>query len=177
MTKLETERIILRMFEADDIEALYYIFNKPNVMKHLGLQGDPMSRTETETALLSMIKHWHRHGYGRWAVISKDDQRLIGCAGLRNYKDDAELVFLIDEPYWGQGLATEIAFACLNYGFEKHNFEKIIAFARPQNTASRKVIEKIGMRFVKEEVVFGVFVVQYELSQNDYYHFLNLEEH
>ena len=52
-----------------------------------------------------------------------------------------------------------------------------MAFARPQDTASRKVIEKIVMHFVKEEVVFGVFVVQYELSQNDYYHFLNAAEH
>ncbi len=50
-------------------------------------------------------------------------------------------------------------------------------FSWPSHTASRKVMEKIGMRFVKEEVVFGVFVVQYELSQNDYYYFLNLEEH
>ncbi len=128
-----------------------------------------MSRAETETALLSMIKHWERHGYGRWAVIFKQNQKLIGCAGLRNYEDDAELVFLIDQPYWGQGIATEIALACLNFGFEKHNFKKIIAFARPQNTASRNVMEKIGMRFVKEALVFGVFVVQYEFLQEDYY--------
>lgn len=163
MTKLETDRLFFRMFTSNDLNALDAIFSNPNVMKYLGLQGEPMSRTETETALLSMIKHWERHGYGRWAVISKKDQKLIGCAGLRSYEGIAELVFLIDEPYWGKGLATETAFACLNYGFETHNFEKIIAFARPRNIASRKVIEKVGMRFVKEEVVFGVFVVQYEL--------------
>ncbi|MDQ4120232.1 MAG: GNAT family N-acetyltransferase [Acidobacteriota bacterium] len=169
MAKLETDRLILRMFTPDDLDALDSIFNKPDVMKYLGAQGAPMSRAETETALLSMIKHWERHGYGRWAVIFKQNQKLIGCAGLRNYEDDAELVFLIDQPYWGQGIATEIALACLNFGFEKHNFKKIIAFARPQNTASRNVMEKIGMRFVKEALVFGVFVVQYEFLQEDYY--------
>ena len=166
---LETNRLILRMFTPDDLDALDVIFSKPDVMKFLGAQGEPMSRVETETALLSMIKHWERHGYGRLAVISKEDQKLIGCAGLRNYQADAELVFVVDEQYWGQGLATEIALACLRFGFEKHNFNKIIAFARPQNTASRKVIEKIGMRFVQETVVFGVFVVQYELLREDYY--------
>lgn len=169
MTKLETDRLILRVFEPDDLEALYQIFNKPSVMKYLGLQGEPMSKAETETALLSMIKHWQRHGFGRWAVISKEDQKLIGCAGLRSYEQDAELVYLIDEPYWGQGIATEIAIACLKFGFEKHNFGKIVAFARPENVASRKVMEKIGMRFVQETVVFGVFVVQYELFSEEYF--------
>lgn len=168
MTNLETKRLILRMFEPDDLEALHQIFSKQNVMKYLGLHGEPMSKSETETALLSMIKHWQRHGFGRWAVISKENEKLIGCAGLRSYEQDAELVYLIDEPYWKQGLATEIAVACLNFGFDKHNFKKIIAFARPENTASRKVMEKIGMRFAEESVVFGIFVVRYELAREDY---------
>jgi ribosomal-protein-alanine N-acetyltransferase len=173
MIKLETDKLILRMFTPDDLDALDCIFSKPSVMKYLGLHGEPMSRDETETALLSMIKHWERYGYGRLAVISKNDQKLIGCAGLRSFDGIAELVFLIDEHYWGKGLATEIATGCLNYGFEKHNFEKIIAFARPQNLASRKVIEKVGMHFVKQKVVFGVFVVQYELSRENYFYNLS----
>jgi ribosomal-protein-alanine N-acetyltransferase len=176
MTNLETDRLILRMFTPNDLDLLDGIFSNPNVMKYLGLQGEPMSRTHTETALFSIIKHWERHGFGRWAVISKEDQKLIGCAGLRSYEGIAELVYLIDEPYWGQGLATEIAVGCLNFGFEKHNFEKIIAFARPENTASRKVMEKIGMSFVDEKVVFDVFVVQYELLVKDYYRNISCAE-
>jgi RimJ/RimL family protein N-acetyltransferase len=58
MTKLETDRLILRMFTPDDLDALHFIFSNPNVMKFLGLQGEPMSKAETETVLLSMIKHW-----------------------------------------------------------------------------------------------------------------------
>jgi len=83
---------------------------------------------------------------------------------------------LLDQPYWGRGLATEIAVACLNFGFEMHNFERIIAFARPQNIASQKVTEKIGMRFARETVVFGVLVAQYELFAKDYYLNLNRSE-
>ncbi len=79
MIKLETDKLILRMFTPDDLDALDYIFSKPSVMKYLGLHGEPMSRDETETALLSMIKHWERYGYGRLAVISKNDQKLIGA--------------------------------------------------------------------------------------------------
>lgn len=157
------------MFVPSDLDALDSIFSKPEVMKYLGLHGEPMSREETATALLSMIKHWERHNYGRWAVVSKQDQRIIGCAGLRNFNDDAELVYLIDHSYWGQGLATELALACLDFGFKKHKFKKIVAFARPQNIASLRIMEKIGMRFVEEAVVFEVFVVKYELSEEDYH--------
>ncbi len=169
MIKLETDRLILRLFTPEDVDDLDGIFSKPSVMKYLGLQGEPMTRAETETALSSIIKHWERHGYGRLAVISKTDERLIGCAGLRNYEDQAELVYLIDDSYWGQGLATEIAVSCLQFGFGEFNFEKIIAFTRPDNSASRNVMEKVGMDFVEEAIIFGINVVLYEISQSAFY--------
>lgn len=152
----------------NDLEELTRIFEKPNVMKYLGREGKPMTGEETETALVSIINHWERNGFGRWAVECKKNGNLIGCSGLRSFEDTAELVYLIDEPYWGNGLATEIALACLNFGFKDRRFYKIIAFARPQNAASRKILEKIGMRFTGETTVFGVFVVQYELQREDY---------
>jgi RimJ/RimL family protein N-acetyltransferase len=168
MTSLETDRLILRMLAPDDFDALTRIFGKPNVMKYLGLEGNPMSREETENSLHSIIRHWQLHGFGRWVVVSKQSDAIIGCSGLRSYEGTAELVYLIDEPYWGKGLATEIARACLDFGFRARDFKNIIAFARPGNAASRKVMEKIGMRFVRETTVFGVFVVQYEISRQDY---------
>jgi RimJ/RimL family protein N-acetyltransferase len=97
--RLETNRLILRKFTIDHLAALDRIFRNPKVMKYLGLHGEPMSREEIETALHSIIKHWDRHGFGRWTVISKKGRKLIGCSGLRSYEGIAELVYLIDEPY------------------------------------------------------------------------------
>jgi ribosomal-protein-alanine N-acetyltransferase len=168
MTSLETDRLVLRRLAPDDFDALARIFNNPNVMKYLGLEGSPMSREETETFLHSINRHWERHGFGRWIVVAKENNQVIGCSGLRSYEGTAELVYLIDEPYWDKGLATEIARACLEFGFTRRGFQKIIAFARPGNAPSRKVMEKIGMRFVLETTVFGVFVVQYEILREDY---------
>lgn len=168
MNCLETDNLFLRLFTPDDLEDLARIFAKPSVMKYLGVNGDPMTRDETETALLSMIRHWEKNNFGRWAVVSKTDNSLIGCSGLRSYEDVAELVYLIDEPQWGKGLATEIARACLNFGFNSRNFQKIIAFARPANISSQNVMKKIGMRFIQEITVFGIFVVQYEILKEDY---------
>lgn len=164
-TEIETERLRLRNFTLDDLDDLAEIFGKPQVMKYLGLKGEPLTKTETETFLLSIIKHWKQHNFGRWAMISKEDDRLIGCSGLRSYEKDIELVYLIDEPEWGKGLATEAAIASLQFGFQNLDFKKIIAFTRPLNFASRKVMEKIGMRYRKEVNIFEILAVQYDITR------------
>jgi ribosomal-protein-alanine N-acetyltransferase len=169
ITEIETERLRLRQFTVDDLDELARIFADPQVMKYLGTECQPMTREETETALLSMIRHWERNNFGRWAVISKDDDKLIGCAGLRSYEGTAELVYLLDEPFWGKGLGSEIARACLKYGFEQHDFPRIIAMTRRANSASRNVMEKNGMTYEKEDTPFGVFVVVYEISREQYF--------
>lgn len=168
MENPKTNRLLFRMFAEDDLDDLARIFAKASVMKYLGLDCAPLSREETEIALLSIIKNWKIHNFGRWAVISKENGNLIGCAGFRSYEGLAELFYLIDEPYWGKGLATEIAQACLMFGFNDRRFDKIIAFTRPQNAASRRVLEKIGMRLIQEITIFGVFAVKYEILREDY---------
>lgn len=165
----QTQRTILRMFTPGDLDALAAIFGNANVMKYLGLDCKPISREETEIALDSIIKNWTERNFGRWAVIYKENDELIGCAGFRSYEEAAaELFYILDEPYWGKGLATEIAGECLRFGFEERDFNQIIAFTRPANAASRRVLEKIGMRFDGDITVFGVEAVQYVINREDY---------
>jgi ribosomal-protein-alanine N-acetyltransferase len=156
------------MFTPDDLNELAAIFGNANVMKYLGLDCQPISREETETALLSIIKHWKEKNFGRWAIIEKENNRLIGCAGFRSYEDAAELFYILDEPFWGKGLATEVAGECLRFGFEERGFNRIVAFTRPENTASRRVMEKLGMSFEGEVTVFGVDAVLYLINGADY---------
>jgi ribosomal-protein-alanine N-acetyltransferase len=156
------------MFTPDDLDALAAIFGNPNVMKYLGLDCQPIPRDETEIALHSMIKHWKERNFGRWAVINKEDNRLIGCAGFRSFEDVGELFYILDEPYWGKGLATEIAEECLRFGFEDRGFDRIVAIVRPENAVSRKVLDKIDMRFDKEIIVFGIEAIQYIYNREDY---------
>ena len=168
MDGIETERTFLRMFTMDDLDDLARILSNPQVMRYQGHDCQPISRDETEVILASLIKHWERKSFGRWAVISKEDNKLIGCAGLRSYQEIAELLYLLDEPYWGKGIATELGSAILEYGFEKLNFDRIIAVTRPENVVSRRVLEKLGMRFEKETIFFGIFVAQYTISRKEY---------
>ena len=156
------------MFTVDDLDALTLILADPAVMEYLGKDGLPLEADETTVALQSMIRHWQTHGFGRWAVEDKAEKRLIGYAGIRSLDGQPELVYLLAKDFWGRGLATELASACLRYGFEEKNFDSILALTRPSNVRSRRVMEKIGMKFEKDANYFGIDVVQYHIKRRDY---------
>lgn len=179
----ETERVRLRQFTPADLDGLAAIMAKPEVMRHLGLRGEPMPRRETEVVLSGMMSHWGRHGYGRWAAEDKASGRLIGFAGLRSFGRTQELLYLLDRPSWGRGLATEMARECLRFCFAEKRFDEAVAFARPANLASRRVLEKAGMSFRGEDDFLRVMaaagieptpgggelrVAQYRLSRQSY---------
>lgn len=167
MDEIETSRLQLRLFTLDDLNELAAIFSDSLVLKYLA-NGQGATREETETALLSMIRHWQRHGYGRWAVVHRETQKLIGYGGLRNFEGTPELVYLLARPYWNCGLATEIARGCLEFGFMQKNFERIVAFTRPNNLASRRVMEKAGLSFERNDTYFNIDVVVYALTRSSY---------
>ena len=175
MDEIDTARLHLRQFTPGDLDELYPIFSDPEVVKYMKT-GDPVSREETERALLSIIKHWEQHGFGRWAVVHKETQRLIGYGGLRNLYGMPELVYLLAKPFWGMGLATELATACLKWGFETRHFERIAAVTRPEHAASRRVMEKVGMSYEKDTSYHDVAVVQYTISRETYHSLRVLDE-
>lgn len=167
MPEFETNRLLLRQFTLDDLDAMAQIFADPEVVKHLG-SGQPASRGETENALLSIIAHWERHGFGRWAAIHKRTRELVGYGGLRSFHGEPELVYLLKKSHWGMGLATEMARACLKFGFEELSFERIIAMAKSANVASHRVMQKAGMCFERAANIYGMDVVCYAHSRSAY---------
>jgi RimJ/RimL family protein N-acetyltransferase len=167
MIEIETDRLLLRAFKMADLDDLSMIFSDPEVVKYLG-KGLPARREETECALRSIIRHRKRHGYGRWAVIFKRTLELIGYGGLRSFHGTPELVYLLSKSYWGQGLATELARASLKYGFEEQRFKRIVAMANQANTASQRVMEKVGMTFEKTAHLCDMDIVCYSISRAAY---------
>lgn len=108
MPEIETSRLRLRLFTPDDLDDLERLFSDPAVMLYLGVEaGKTMSREETEETLRGIIKVWHKRGFGRWAVIHKELNQFIGLCGLKLLEDDAELIYVLEKEYWGQGLATK----------------------------------------------------------------------
>jgi ribosomal-protein-alanine N-acetyltransferase len=167
IAELETDRLHLRAFSMDDLESLARIFANSTVVKHMG-DGKPASRDETNFALETIVDHYTRHGYGRLAVINKENNALIGYGGLRNFSGIPELVYLLDEPYWNQGFATEIGHECLKYGFNEQGFDQIVAMTKPENLASKKVLGKLGMQPSGLIEFHGYEVCFYSISVREY---------
>ena len=166
--EIETARLRLRRFTLDDLDALYLIFRDPDVMRFLGT-GEAVTREASEPHLINYIeRYWEEHRFGRWALVCKDRNELIGQCGLRIRDDKPELVYLLAKRYWGMGLATEAARACLRYGFEELKLEQIIAVTRPGNVGSRRVLERIGMKHEKDVWVDDMDCVYYSISSESY---------
>ncbi len=150
---LETDRLILRHQIPADLNELWALYQDSEIIKYI--PDAPQSREEAKEEL-----EWHMHGhpkypeFGLWATIHKETGKFIGRCGLLPWMIDGhnevEIAYTIAREYWGQGLATEAAQGILKYGFGKLNLARLICLIDPENIASQKVAEKIGMAFEKE---------------------------
>ena len=156
-TIIESERLLLRQFSLNDIEAVYQ-FNS-NVELHR-YTGDEIinSRQRAEQTIKDIwLKDYTNYGYGRRAVIDKPENKIIGFAGLKYLAEigETDIGYRILPHYWGKGLVSEISKKIILYGFNELNLKRIIGIAMPENIASCKVLEKIGFSFYKEDGYHG----------------------
>lgn len=164
---IETARLRLRMFQPSDVDDLAALFADPDVMRYVE-DGKPKDRTVAENAINGIIAHWRRHGFGRWAVEDKATKEFLGFGGLRSLFGTPEVVYHFAKAQWGKGLATELARASLRFGFEEHQFDRIVAIAKPENAASIHVMEKLGMHFEMRTSYYNIEVVQYAISADEW---------
>jgi len=150
---LETDRLLLRHQTLEDLDALWALYCNPEITKYI--PDAPRSYEEAKDEL-----EWHMHGHprhpelGLWATIHKETGRFIGRCGLLPWeiegKQEVEIAYTLSQEYWGQGLGTEAAKSILQYGFEKLKLRRLICLIDPENVASQRVAEKIGMRLEKK---------------------------
>lgn len=153
MVILETSRIRLREMSLNDLEDLYLILSDPISMQHY---PKPFDHKMTRNWIEWNLHNYAEHGFGLWAVIHKEDARFIGDCGLTIQQLDGvaelEIGYHIMRAYWGQGLATEAARACRDYAFDVLQRQRVISWMHPENMASRRVAEKVGMHLEKETI-------------------------
>jgi RimJ/RimL family protein N-acetyltransferase len=164
---IETARLRLRLFRPDDLDDLAAMLRDPLVVRYVG-DGKPADREVAHKALTSVIDHWRRHSFGRWAVEEKETHQFLGYGGLRSLLGTPEVVYHFATNHWGKGFATELAHASLRFGFEEHQFERIVAIAKPENAASIHVMEKLGMQYEMHTSYYDIDVVQYEVFRENY---------
>jgi RimJ/RimL family protein N-acetyltransferase len=161
----ETERLILRAAESSDAEAAYAFNTDPEVMRYT---GEPMPATVDEMReRILAYPDFEKHGFGRWLCVDKATNRVIGFCGLKYLEDldEVDIGYRLLPSYWGRGLATEASRACLEFGFETLGLDYIIALVLPQNAASIRVLEKLGMRNEGPFVYDGEACLRYGLRR------------
>jgi RimJ/RimL family protein N-acetyltransferase len=143
--EFRTERLILRPPEDGDRAAVQEIFGQKQVVAH---RPDPRPETAEEATIRLQrdIEHWQAHGFGRWALEMKEG--VVGFGGLtyRAGFTGLNLSYHLHAAVWGQGLASEFAQAAAVIAFRDLAAKRVIGLVRPINLASRRVLEKAGLK-------------------------------
>ena len=154
---LETERMILRELTLKDEENLLNLDSDPEVMRYLTL-GAPSTREEVCASLLRIVEllENHKGRFGTWAAIEKNSGLFMGWFLFRpakenpNNLDRIEIGYRLKKTFWGKGFATEGSQEIIKKGFQEFQIPEIFAIAMKENRASRHVIEKLGLVYIRE---------------------------
>lgn len=153
---LETKRLLLRKWTAADADALFEIMRDAEVVRYIA-DGKPFTMEKVLEFLAWAESCERENGVCRWKVVEKSSGEIIGSCGFArpHGTEEIELGYLFARRAWGKGYATEIAGATADYGFKNLGFREIIAITDVENTASQKVLEKIGFRARGIEIFNG----------------------
>jgi len=145
---IETARLSLRLWQASDRLPFALMNANPQVMEFMPAC---LSRSESNAFADRMQAHFQQHGFGLYAAELRDEHRFIGFIGLSVPNFDAhftpcvEIGWRLAAAYWRRGIATEGAHAVAAHAFEDLQMKELVSFTVPMNTASRRVMEKLGM--------------------------------
>jgi ribosomal-protein-alanine N-acetyltransferase len=157
----ETDRLKLRALSDDDAEAFYQLNSDPEVMR---FTGEPPLRSIREAReAIASYPDFDSIGYGRWGCVMKGEESIFGFCGLK-YLEELHAVdvgFRFLPQYWGKGFATEACHASVQFGFEVLGLTHIIALVLPENFASVRVLEKVGMKLEGNVMYEGLNPLRY----------------
>ncbi len=161
----QTPRLILRRFTEADAPLLLQLNSNPEVLKYL---HEPLLETEEQAlhVIHNIIFPQYKNNLGRWAIHLNDSNQFIGWCGLKYLSDtdEIDLGYRLMQQFWGKGYAFEAAKYTVTYGFEQLHLKTIVGRAHIDNTASLKILEKVGMQFLKQEVLDDSPVKMYAIS-------------
>lgn len=150
----ETERLIVRQYLLKDIDELFQVMSDSRVHTYTKDKNNPWGKQRTEEYIKYMMsKDFKTLDCFHGAVIEKNTNRLIGLCGLNPYKEnEPEIEFKLGVSYWGEGYATELGKQIIQDTFAATNIMGIYGIAQPENSASRRVLEKIGMQYLGNQI-------------------------
>ena len=172
MIVLETERLVIREMRRTDVESLHRLFADPLFMRFWPV----FDRRRTERWVEESLLSYARYGFGLWALTLRGSDEAIGDCGLDIIKglegmegtegsEPIQIGWHVRCDLWGQGLAPEAARACRDYAFDHLGLTALSALIQPENTASRRVAEKMGMTMPRQIQQRGRTICLYGLQR------------
>jgi RimJ/RimL family protein N-acetyltransferase len=167
--RVETERLVGLRPAFRDADELHAVMADVRVARWLwpGELGGPRTLAQVRTILVRDADHWKRHRWGPWVVRDRVTHRMLGRVGLAHTHvaglDGVELAWMLAPERWGQGLATEMAAEAVRAAFGPLGLSELLSFTQPHNTASRRVMERLGFVFDAEIEHAGLPHVLYRL--------------
>lgn len=149
---MQTEHLYLRRFTVDDAEEYWPLASRPEILRYTGEHPQATLDDVREILLTRPLKDYSVHGFGRMACIEKSSGRLVGFSGLK-YLDDlheVDIGYRFLPECWGKGYATESALMLMRQCNIEFGLRRIVGLVHPENVASKRVLEKLGLRFERE---------------------------
>lgn len=149
--RIETARLVGERLALHHEDELVRLLLDPRVAETMWSPHETLTRADVRAGLQRKLAHWERHGFGQWLFRDRATGAMVGRGGpqhtMASGRDEIELGWVIVPERWGQGLATELARASLTVVFGQLALKEVIAYTQPDNSASRRVMEKAGFSY------------------------------
>ena len=166
---LETERLSLRRFRPDDVDAIFAIIGDDIAMQYY---PKTFNRSDAVQWIERNLRRYREHGYGLFAVTLKNRSGVIGDCGVIRQEVEGETLlevgYHLRRDQWGHGYATEAAGACMELAFREFGAAKVISLIRPENVPSRRVAERNKMEVERQVTHAGLPHLVYAMKREDH---------
>ena len=174
---LETERLMLRKIKNYDLKDIFEYSHDPKVSEFL-LWSPHESEYTTKMYIKTVKKYYRAAKFYDWAIVHKDTGKMIGTCGFTDINiitNSAEIGYVLNSDFWGQGIACEALQKVLNFAFEKLELQYVEAKYMINNERSKRVLEKSNMKYIGKQInaieakgkyhTIGIFAI----SKSDYF--------
>lgn len=179
-TTLHTQRLRLEPFDERHLDGLHAMNSLAEVMRYVG--GQTETREQTASMIARVKRCWAAWGTSWWALIETTTERVAGAGCIQYLRRDAslpedlqtltgnpiEIGWRLHPDFWHQGLASEAARCMAAFAFDRFPIEELLAVRQPENTASGRVMDRLGMRQRGLEPWYGTTLATHVISRGEW---------